>query len=165
MQIEAYCVRQTAKSGPQPPALAEHLQSRAPLQRAIVVADLVARGDQIAARKADHHQVVQLAGDDSRVDFVEGAHPFGDGARAYERQSLHGATEHLEIDVAHRLCDGDAFAGLSMCAVGIAVLEERQRAFAQLEPGALRARGSFSSRRLARCSQPLATAFSPRKAQ
>jgi hypothetical protein len=86
---------------------------------------------------------VQFAGDDSRVDLVESAHPFRDGPRADERQPLHGAPEHLEIDVVHRLCEGDALGGLSMGAVGIAVLEQRQRGFAKLEPRALRARRLF----------------------
>ena len=53
-----------------------------------------------------------------------------------------------------------------MGAPGIAVLEQAESGFAQLEPGAFRAVGGASSRsRRARPSQPLPTKSSPRNDQ
>ena len=55
MHTDAYCVRHTANSGRSPHFCAEVLEPIAPLRRAIVVADAIARRNQVAAGEADQH--------------------------------------------------------------------------------------------------------------
>ena len=57
MHTEAYWVRHTANSGRSPHSLAEGLETIAPLHRALVVADALAGGNQVAAGEADHHAI------------------------------------------------------------------------------------------------------------
>ena len=60
--------RQTAVSVP---TRAERLETIVPLHRALVVADALARGNQIAAREGDHHAIAHFARQHGGVDLVQ----------------------------------------------------------------------------------------------
>jgi hypothetical protein len=121
----------------QPPFRAELLQPRAPLHRAVVVAHAIAGGNHVA-RQTDGDQILELAGEDRRIHFIERPHALGHGAGGDEREAADRATEHLEIDAARGLRGADALGRVLERAVRIAVLEQCERARAALEPRALR---------------------------
>jgi hypothetical protein len=57
-------------------------------------------------------------------------HPFGDGAGRHQREPLHGAAEHLEIDDLERSSDTDPFGRVPVRSIRIAIVKQRERAFA-----------------------------------
>ena len=65
----------------QAPLPAGFLEPIAPLRRAIVVADAIARRNQVAAREPHQHVVLHLARQHRRAHLVERAQSFGDAAR------------------------------------------------------------------------------------
>src|SRR5262249_30429861 len=122
---------------PESPLLAVRLEPRAPLERAVVVADALAGGDQIAAGEADQDVIGELARDDRRADLVELAHPRGYVARGHLREPVQRPRRHLVVRGADRLADADGFVRSLERPGRIAALEELEHAFAQREPRVL----------------------------
>ena len=83
-----------------PPA--ERLDLAAPLRGAVVVADALARVDQVAAGPAGGRELLELAAEGGGGRLVEAAHALDHVTLVDEREPLGRQAEHLEVDVAER---------------------------------------------------------------
>ena len=108
MQMEAYWVRHTANNGRRPHLVQKALSRVHPLDRALVVSDAIAGRNHVTARQADRHQIVHFAGDDCRVHFIQRSQSLSDGTGGHERQPLHRAPEHFEVEASGRSCGTNA---------------------------------------------------------
>ncbi len=119
---------------PESPALAEGLETIAPLHRPLVVADALAGGNQVAAGEADHRAIAHLAGEHGGVDAVELAKAFRDMTRGHARKAVQRASDHFVVDRAERLANPHGLGGKRLSRVRIAIVEQREDPASQRQP-------------------------------
>ena len=78
-------------------SLAELAHPLAPLAGTVVVAHLLARGDQVAARPGDARQDLRFSAQGGRHRLVEAPHPRLQVTLADQRQSLQPQADHLQL--------------------------------------------------------------------
>ena len=130
------------KERPQSPLRAERLEAIAPLDRALVIADALAGGDQIAAGDPDHDPVGHFTGQHGGVHLVELLQSFGHAPGRHPREAVERTSDHLEVGGAERVPDSNRFGRELLGPPRIAIVEQRKDAAAQREPRVFRGFGT-----------------------
>ena len=110
----------------------------APLQRAVDVADPLARGDQVAADLALPHEVVEVAGPGCNRRLVETPHALLDATFVDERHPLERPADDLDVVAPERVRERDCALGSDPRLLRIAG-REGDLGLAHGDPGVLRA--------------------------
>ena len=86
-------------------SLTELANAFAPLAGAVIIADLFARGDQVAARPGDAHQDLRFPAERGGHRLVEASHPRGQVTLADKGNSLEAEADHLQLRYAEAAPD------------------------------------------------------------
>ena len=93
------------KQRPQFPFRTERLEPVAPLHRALIVANALARGNQVTAGETDQHPIAQFAGQHRGVHLVQFLKTLRDSTGRHARKAVERASNHLVIHRPERLTD------------------------------------------------------------
>ncbi len=118
-----------------------------------MIANAVARADQVTAGERDEQAIAQLTSENRRTDFVELAQALGDAAHRHQREAVQGAADHLVIDLSDRLADANRFCGERLGLFGVAVIDQGEDRGTRSEEGVFRAVG-LSFEQAARALDP-----------